>query len=81
MKINETAYIKREYGSLVGKKIEKVRPMSPAELKMFYWNSGASGVGMVIELDDGSALVPSCDPEGNGPGHLFLEKTETVPAR
>jgi hypothetical protein len=55
--------------------------MSPAELKMFYWNNGSSGVGMVIELDDGSALVPSCDPEGNGPGHLFLEKTETVPAR
>lgn len=79
--MTETAYINREYGSLVGKKIQKVRPMTPAELKMFYWNNGASGVGMVIELDDGIALVPSCDPEGNGPGHLFVEKTVAVPAR
>jgi hypothetical protein len=79
--MNTNAYVKREYGSLVGKKIETVRPMTPAEMRMFYWNNGAGGVGMVIELDDGTALVPSCDPEGNGPGHIFVEKTVAVPAR
>lgn len=79
--MTDNAYIKKEFGMLVGKTIKRVRPMSPGELKMFYWDNGRGGVGMVIELDDGTALVPSRDPEGNGPGHIFVEETETVPAR
>lgn len=68
-----SAYVKRTYGSLVGKKIRRVRPLTPGEQKMFYWDNGQSGVGMMIELDDGTTLIPSCDPEGNGPGHIFVE--------
>lgn len=66
-------YIKREYGGLVGRTIKTVRPLTAGEARDFMWDGG-----MVIILDDGTALVPSQDPEGNGPGHIFLESVETV---
>jgi len=33
---------------------------------------------MVIILDDGTALIPSSDPEGNDSGHIFVESTVKV---
>ena len=72
MKVKTTQeYIAAEYGSLVGKRIVQVRPLTDEELSDYYWHD-CGGVGMVIIFDDGSALVPSADEEGNGPGHLFL---------
>jgi hypothetical protein len=53
-----------------------IRPMNPTEIELFGWGEGWGGVPMVIILSDGTAIVPSADPEGNGPGHLFLEKAE-----
>lgn len=78
--MNNNAYIKREYGSLVGRKIKTVRPLTHGECEDFGWDSDSSGVPMVIILDDGTALIPSSDPEGNDAGHIFVESTVKVPA-
>ena len=72
---NLTEYVANEYGDLVGKKIASVRPLLPQELELFCWDAdGRGGVAMVIFFTDGSALIPSQDPEGNGAGHLIYEK-------
>jgi hypothetical protein len=55
---------------LVGRTITAMRAMTLAERRHEGWlHSYCSAV--VIELDDGTILYPSCDPEGNGPGALF----------
>ena len=71
-------YIKEEYGSIVGQKIAQVRTLSAQEREDFGWEIGYGGVPMVIILENGAALIPSQDPEGNGPGHIFLEKVVVV---
>lgn len=72
-------YVKEEYGSIVGQKIAQVRPLSAQEQKDFGWDdAGYGGIPMVIILGNGAALIPSQDPEGNGPGHIFLEKVVVV---
>jgi hypothetical protein len=39
------------------------------------WSDGySSEVPFVIILDDGRALIPSMDSEGNGAGHVFVER-------
>jgi len=78
--MDRDAYIKREYGSLVGRKIKTVRPLTNDECEDFGWDSGFSGVPMVIIFDDGTALIPSSDAEGNDAGHIFVESTVKVPA-
>ncbi len=71
-------YVNREYGGLVGRTIKTVRPLSLSEVADFMWDGHSGAVPMVIILDDGTALVPSQDPEGNGPGHIFIEQVEPV---
>lgn len=72
-------YVKEEYGSIVGQKVAQVRPLSAQEQKDFGWDdAGYGGIPMVIILGNGAALIPSQDPEGNGPGHIFLEKVVVV---
>jgi hypothetical protein len=66
-------YITKAYGSLVGKTIKEIRALKDTELSLFGWEF-YKGEGMVIIFDDHSALIPSADAEGNGPGHLFVEK-------
>ena len=64
----------KEYNKnmLVGAKISNVRKMTQGELNAHYWddNRGFNPV-YVIELDNGTALYPSRDFEGNGGGVLF----------
>lgn len=72
--IEASQFIVSEYGSLLGKTIVKISPMMKSEIELFGWNEGWGGVPMVIILNDGTAIIPSADPEGNGPGHLFIEK-------
>ena len=67
-------YIRREYGSLVGRTIMAVRPLGDEELDGLFWGRHG-GVPMVLILDDGSAVIPSADPECNGPGHLLIAET------
>lgn len=63
--------------ALVGRSILKVRKMEPDELDAFGWDD-YQHTAVVIILDNGKAIVPSCDPEGNQAGFLFIEDTETV---
>jgi len=57
---------------LKGREIVDVRPMDRGDLFEFGWDEckGMEGDAVVIELDDGSLLVPSRDAELNGGGHL-----------
>lgn len=57
----------QEAKKLIGRQIVDVRYMSPERADDFgwYWQP------VVLILDDGTALVPSSDDEGNGPGVLF----------
>ena len=72
-------YYADHYKQLVGKTIIKVRPMAPDEVEDFYWQ-GDEEKAWVLILNDGSALIPMRDPEGNGPGHLEIVQTEMRPA-
>jgi hypothetical protein len=71
-----TEYIKREYGALVGKTVKIVRPLLKEECEDIGWEHAHMYEAMVIIFTDGTALIPMCDPEGNGAGHLLLTKTE-----
>lgn len=66
-----TDYVTREFGGLVGKTVKAVRPLSPAECAEFMWHY-ESQMAWLIEFTDGTLAVPSCDPEGNGRGHLII---------
>lgn len=55
---------------LHGRAIVRVRPMTPEEAIELAWDP--SDRPAVIELDDGTLMFASCDPEGNGPGALFV---------
>lgn len=65
-------YIQREFGSLQGKTIALVRPLTEAECKQFAWEYSFEDNAMAIFFTDGTIVVPSQDPEGNGAGFLFL---------
>lgn len=54
---------------LVGAKITNVRKMVKSELDAHYW--GHSDPVYIIELDNGSAIYPSADFEGNSGGVLY----------
>jgi hypothetical protein len=69
-------YITREYGTLVGKTVKTVRPLLIEECEDLGWEYAHMYEAMVIIFTDGTALIPMCDPEGNGAGHLLLSKTE-----
>jgi len=62
---------------LVGKKITKVRYMTEAERDQIGWY----GRPIVILLDDGTALYPSRDDEGNDAGAIFTnnDSLSTIP--
>lgn len=74
-KFDAKKYIATEYGAIVGAKIIGVRPLTDEETEMMGWDDGySSGVPFLIILDNGRALVPSIDAEGNGAGHVFVEQ-------
>ena len=51
---------------LVGRRIVEARYMTPKEVKTLMWNRAA----LVLVLDDGTAIYPQCDDEGNDAGAL-----------
>lgn len=65
--------INQEYGSFVGKMIHSIRPLKDSEIKDIGWDEliGFNDIPMVIIFTDGQALIPSRDPEANGPGYLL----------
>jgi len=50
--------------------VTTVREMSDAEYELLYWHIDNAGRARAIELSDGSVLLPSMDPEGNGAGYF-----------
>lgn len=66
----------KEYKKLEGRTIKHVRELHKDEYALFGWEPTSSHPGMIFILDDGHVLVPSQDPEGNGPGHMFVEQGE-----
>lgn len=65
--------ISKEFGCLVGKTVKRVRPMTIGECELFAWDYRAD-YAFLIEFTDGTVVIPSCDPEGNGSGYLFIEQ-------
>lgn len=63
-----------EYKKLEGRTIEQVRELKEEEYTLFGWTPSASQRGLVFILDNGQVMVPSMDPEGNAPGHIFVEQ-------
>jgi hypothetical protein len=73
-------YVTQEFGELKGKTVKTVRPLTDAECNDLYWPTGGYDVAIAIIFTDGTAAVVSQDPEGNGPGWLFLADTKEVSA-
>ena len=69
-------YIETEFGELVGKTVKQVRPLHQEEYDEFCWDN--NGEGFIVIFTDNTCFIPSADPEGNGPGFLFLG--DVVPA-
>jgi len=59
-----------------GRKIKCVRRMTEEEASEEYWDFGRHGAPIVIDLDDGTTIYPSRDPEGNDHGWLFAKNKE-----
>jgi hypothetical protein len=57
---------------LKGHEIVAVRPMTDDEAERNFWHHDRRRP-VVLELDNGTLVYPSQDPEGNGPGALFGE--------
>ena len=53
-----------------GTEITAIREMSDDEYEMLYWRPDNAGRARVMDLSDGSTLIPSKDPEGNGAGYF-----------
>lgn len=68
-------WIERAKARLLGRRIIGIRWMGEGELENLAWPQGS----MVLELDDGSLLLPQADDEGNGPGAvLHITKTDDM---
>lgn len=53
--------------------ITKFRGMRQKELQALDWGYAPSHqCGVVVELSNGNKLIASRDPEGNGPGFIFI---------
>jgi hypothetical protein len=62
---------------LVDRTIKAIRYLTDAEVDQLGWMRSA----IVLELDDGTAIWPSADDEGNDAGALFTtnESMPTIP--
>ena len=66
----EEAYIKQEYGWMVGKTVASVRRLTSQEIEDMGWYESHSEVPFVVMFTDGTWIVPMRDDEGNGAGTL-----------
>lgn len=64
-------FLDKEYSSFIGKKVTAVRTLTEEEVSSLCWDLTFSDIPFVLIFDDGQALIPSRDPEGNGPGFLI----------
>jgi hypothetical protein len=68
--MSEVSFIEREF-PIIGKTIANVVKLTAEEIDEMGWQAGWDDVAMAIEFTDGSWIIPSRDPEGNGPGFLI----------
>ena len=68
----EKAKWAKQFNHLVGLKIVGVRYLTKEETGANYWYSSP----IVIELNDGSALIPQSDDEGNDGGALWIANSK-----
>ena len=61
-----------KFRNLLGKRIVGVRYLTQEETEASGWYSSP----IVIELDDGSALIPQQDDEGNDGGALWIANSK-----
>ena len=62
------------FRNLLGKRIVGVRYLTQEETEASGWYSSP----IVIELDDGSALIPQQDDEGNDGGALWIANSKCL---
>ena len=67
-----TKYLEKEWGSLIGATLIKVRNATAEEAEELGWEVSAHEPIPFLEFDNGEGLCLSQDPEGNGPGFAFL---------
>ena len=71
-----TKYLEKEWGSLVGATLVKVRNATAEEAQELGWDISDHEPIPFLEFDNGEGLCLSQDPEGNGPGlPSYLLKT------
>jgi len=68
----EKAKWAKKYKSLVGLYIRSIRYMTKEETEANYWYSSP----IIIELSDGTALIPQKDDEGNDGGALWIANSK-----
>ena len=68
----EKAKWAKKYKSLVGLYIKSIRYMTKEETEGNYWYSSP----IIIELSDGTALIPQKDDEGNDGGALWIANSK-----
>lgn len=66
-----------EVNSLIGKKIESVRHLTPYEVELMLVPVDAKN-STVLEFSDGTYAIVMSDWEGNGFGALFVGEYERV---
>jgi hypothetical protein len=59
------------YGAIVGKKVRSVRLVQPLELEALGWDDINEPVIQIV-MTDGTVVLPTRDPEMNGPGFLAI---------
>jgi hypothetical protein len=67
-----TKYLEKEWGSLIGATLTKVRNATAEEAQELGWDISDHEPIPFLEFDNGEGLCLSQDPEGNGPGFAFL---------
>ena len=74
--------VHREFGKIVGRRIVSVEPLTREQALALGFSDDMLGPNPVlaIRLDDGSTILPTSDPEGNGPGWLEVMAPKGVAA-
>ena len=66
--------------ALIGKRVTNVRHLLPEEIANIGWYESPNET-LIIEFADGTFAIPMRDPEGNGPGHLYVDNYRTLAKR
>jgi hypothetical protein len=69
-------FIRKEWGSFVGKTIKEIRPLTQDECMFIGWEFRLEHYATAIVFTDGSAWIPMADEEGNSAGFLACADME-----